>query len=139
MRPIHDLEASLARQLKIPERHVCVVGSTLICGKGNDIDYLCLVPNEKVVLDAGFILDAEVTYESELHSYRYNGENIIATTSEAFFYAELAIAHAARLLKEGAATLDMSSRDDRIEFHQAIRAQVLARLRAQIFVDDPSA
>lgn len=118
-------EQAIAKELGVDPSFVAVVGSTLICGKGNDVDFLCLVPSEDVVTQAGFQSDVEVQYESELHSYRRGETNIIATTSPEFFYTELAIAHAARLVNSR--SFDMSNREDRVDFHSEIRAHVQSR------------
>lgn len=119
-------EAKLANELGVPDRHVCIVGSTLICGKGNDIDYLCLVQSEERLGGCGFGPDIKGVYESDLRSYRRDGQNIIATTSQNFFFAEVAIAHAARLMASG--RFDMSQREERIRFHSEIRTQVMSRM-----------
>ena len=123
-------ERKLAREIGVQTRHVCLVGSTLICGKGNDADFLCLLPSEDVLPGLGFAPDLEVEYESPLRSYRRDGINLIATTEPNFYFAEVAIAHAARAVANSA--FDMSLREDRIRFHSEVRAQVLARLS-----DDP--
>lgn len=119
-------ERKVAKEFRIPERHACVVGSTLICGKGNDVDVLCLVPREEIVEAAGYRPDIEVEYESDLRSYRKDGVNIIATTSPNFFFAEVAIASAAAVI--AMCKFNMSDRDSRVDFHSTVRTQVLARL-----------
>lgn len=124
-------EYALANELGISPRHVCIVGSTLICGKGNDTDYLCLLPSESILDDRGFLPDVEVEYESPLRSFRREGQNLIATTDPNFFFAEVAIAHAARQIAVGA--FDMENRDERIRFHSAVREQVLARMLEELF------
>lgn len=128
---LYDLEVKLAKELGIPNRHVCVVGSTLICGKGEDVDFLCLVPSESILDDLGFLPDAEVTYETPLRSFRRDDHNLIVTTDPNFFFAEVAIAHGARQVASG--TFDMSHRDERIRFHSAVREQVLARMVEDLF------
>lgn len=119
-------EIAIAKEIGIPAHHACVVGSTLICGSGNDVDILCLVPDEGMLSRIGFVPDIEAQYESVLHSYRRDGQNIIATNSPSFFYAEVAIAHAARAISAG--HFDMKEREERIRFHGEVRAEVLARL-----------
>lgn len=122
----YDAEEKLANELGIPRRHVCIVGSTLICGGGTDVDYLCLVPDESKLDECGFIADIDATYESPLRSFRRAGQNAIATTDANFFFAEVAIAHAARAV--AASTFDMKNRDERIRFHSEVRGPVLARM-----------
>lgn len=121
-----DHERALAKELGIPMPHVCVVGSTLICGSGNDVDVLCLVPSEECVTACGFEPDIEASYESPLRSFRRDGLNVIATNDARFFFAEVAIAHAARAVASG--TFDMRSREDRVRFHSEVRQHVLARM-----------
>lgn len=122
----HDKERKLASELGVPVNHVCIVGSTLICGTGNDTDFLCLLPSEDGLAERGFIPDVEASYESPLRSYRRDGENLIATTNSEFFFAEVAIANAAKAIAGD--RFDMSSRDDRIRFHSTIRECVLQRM-----------
>lgn len=125
---IYQEEIRLAKELSLPAAYVCVVGSTLICGHGNDIDFLCLVPQALVLEHHGFQQDCEVQYESNLHSYRRNGQNIIATYSAEFFFSEVAIAHSARLIASD--SFDMSDRGDRVRFHSTVRSHVLERMGA---------
>lgn len=119
-------EAALAKELGIPTASVCVVGSTLICGEGNDIDFLCLVPSEELLEAKGFVADIEASYESPLRSFRRDAQNIIAVTDPAFFLAEVAIAHGARLIAAG--QFDMRQREERIRFHSGVREQVIIRM-----------
>lgn len=128
---LYSKEYALAKELGISPKHVCIVGSTLICGKGNDTDYLCLLPSESILDDRGFLPDVEAEYESPLRSFRREGQNLIATTDPSFFFAEVAIAHAARQIALGA--FDMENRDERIRFHSAVREQVLARMSEELF------
>jgi len=120
-------EEKMASELGIPPQHVCIVGSTLICGAGNDTDFLCLLPSEGVLKNRGFTPDVEASYESPLRSFRRNNQNLIATTEPRFYFAEVAIAHAARLIATD--KFDMSKRGERIRFHSAVRSQVLARMQ----------
>ena len=124
-------EAKIAKELKIAPWRVCLVGSTLIFGKGNDQDFLCLV-DEETVAALGFTPDAELSYESPLRSFRRGNLNIIATSEECFFFAEMAIAHAAKQVA-ASASLDMADREKRIEFHSEIRGYILARLACRDF------
>ena len=118
-------EMTLAKELGVSQRFVCIVGSTLICGAGNDIDFLCLVPGIDLE-ELGFLPDIEASYESPLQSFRRGSQNLIAVTDASFFFAEVAIAHAARIV--AAEEFDMSNRDDRIRFHHAVRCEVLTRM-----------
>jgi hypothetical protein len=121
-------EREVAEQLGVNPVNVCTVGSTLICGKGNDLDLLCLVPNDECLTKAGFAPDVDTQYESELHSWRRDGINIIAVQDRGFFLAEVAIAHGARVINSS--MLDMNDREDRITFHSEIRNSVSVRLTA---------
>jgi hypothetical protein len=121
-----EIEKQIAKELNIPESRACVVGSTLICGKGNDVDVLCLVPSEDVVTAAGYVADVEVHYNSPLRSFRKQGVNLIAVTDPAFFFAEVAIAHAVKVAAHMG--LNMTERDARIVFHSDVREQVLLRM-----------
>lgn len=122
-------EEALAKELGIPARHVCVVGSTLICGEGNDVDFLCLVPSEDILKSHGFAPDIEANYESPLRSFRRQDQNVIAVTRPDFFYAEVAIAHAAQSVARD--TYDMRDREERIRFHSEIRFEVLNRMNEE--------
>lgn len=119
-------EATLAKELGIPARLVCVVGSTLICGEGNDVDFLCLLPSEEILEQHGFAPDIDAQYESPLRSFRRQDQNVIAVTDAAFFFAEVAIAHAAQSVARD--TYDMRDRDERVRFHSEIRFEVLRRM-----------
>lgn len=128
---LYSKEYALAKELGISPRHVCIVGSTLICGKGSDTDYLCLLPSESILDDRGFLPDVEDHYESPLRSFRREEQNLIATTDPIFFFAEVAIAHGARQIAAG--SFDMTQRYERIRFHSAVREQVLARMSEEQF------
>lgn len=121
-------ERKIAKELGIPVRHACIVGSTLICRSGNDLDVLCLMDSEDMLGRLGYEPDIEVAYESDLRSYRKGRVNIIATTSPEFFFAEVAIANAARLV--ATRKFDMKDRDHRVLFHSHVREQVLGRLHS---------
>lgn len=122
----YEQESKLAKELGVPSWKVCTVGSTLICGTGNDVDFLCLVPSDDAVQGCGFEPDIDVSYESPLRSFRRDGVNVIATTDPRFFFAEIAIAHAAKAI--AGEKFDMNNRDDRVRFHGEVRQHVLARL-----------
>ena len=124
-------EKEIADELGIPPAHVCIVGSTLICGKGNDIDALCLVPSEDILVDHEYHPDVETQYESVLHSYRKGDVNVIAVTDARFFFAELAIANAAAAVNKFG--FDFNNRDARILFHQWVRDAVLSRISEDTF------
>ena len=121
----YQAEWDLAKELGVPVQHVCIVGSTLICGNGNDVDFLCLLPSEDKMAECGFEPDIEASYESPLRSFRREGKNAIVTTEPWFFYAEVAIAHAAREVAAG--PFDMGQREERIRFHSIVRGSVLQR------------
>lgn len=123
---IPEAERKIANELGVPVQNVSVVGSTLICGSGNDVDFLCLVPSEDGLEALGFAPDVELSYESPLRSFRRGGQNLIATTDPRFFFAEVAIAHAAKLVAVD--KFNMAEREERIRFHSEVREQVLARL-----------
>jgi len=122
-------ELKIARELGIDPVNVCTVGSTLICGKGNDLDLLCLIPSVECLLQAGFQVDREVHYDSPLRSWRRGDINIIAVFDRAFFLAEVAIAHAARTFHQF--PYSMSRREQRVEFHGAVRRAVLEHMEPQ--------
>lgn len=121
-------EREIATELNVPIVNVCTVGSTLICGVGNDIDLLCLVPSDDCLFKAGFSKEIETEYESELHSWRRDGLNIIAVQDRGFFLAEVAIAHGAKACRD--LSPDMDSRGGRIDFHSAVRDAVISRMGA---------
>ena len=123
---LYTQEYNLAKELGIPAANVCIVGSTLICGGGNDVDFLCLIPSEDILEAKGFTPDLEKSYESPLRSFRREGQNVIDVTDPAFFLAEVAIAHGARLVAAG--PFDMTNREERIRFHSGVREQVLIRM-----------
>lgn len=125
-----DMEAKIAAELHVPSVNVCMVGSTLICGYGNDIDLLCLVPSDECLEKAGFKPDVERLYESALKSWRRDNINIIAVHDRAFFLTEVAIAYAAKVVHE--IPLDMRHRHDRIAFHSQVRDIVLSRISAGV-------
>jgi hypothetical protein len=122
---LFSAEAKLAEEFGVPAQNVCIVGSTLICGDGNDIDFLCLLPSDELATKCGFAPDVELSYESPLRSFRREGQNAIVTTEPWFFYAEIAIAHAAAAIASW--PFEMSNRDERIRFHSMIRGAVLRR------------
>lgn len=123
--PSMKAEAQISKELGIDPVHVCTVGSTLICGKGNDIDLLCLVPSDDCLIAAGFSTDIEAEYESDLASWRRGNINIIAVRDRAFFLAEVAIAYGAQTA--GKYKFDMTQRDERVAFHSRVRSAVLSR------------
>lgn len=116
------ITAQIASELGVAHANVCLVGSTLTCGKGNDVDLLCFVPSDECLIKAGFAPDTELRYESALHSWRRDGINIIATQDRGFFLSEIAIAYGAKLVRER--SFDMTDRDDRIAFHSEVRLAV---------------
>ncbi|MFG6591248.1 hypothetical protein [Sulfitobacter sp. 1A12157] len=122
---------SIAKQLGIPSEQVCLVGSSLICGKGNDIDVLCLLDGGKEPEDAGFMPDLDcLEYESDFTSYRKGDVNLLVTRDRPYFMAEVAIAHAARVFNEG--KFDMTNRYDRVSFHGLVRSAVAGHMQTEI-------
>jgi hypothetical protein len=70
--------------------------------------------------------DVALSYESPLRSYRRGNVNLIVTTDPHFFFAEVAIAHSAKLVARE--HFDMGKRGDRIAFHALVRENILWRL-----------
>jgi hypothetical protein len=125
---ITNIEIQIAKELGVPVQNVCTVGSTLICGKGNDTDLLCLVPSDDCLTKAGFSPDVDLQYESALHSWRRGDINIIAVNDRAFFLAEVAITYGAMAVRM--VRYNMDDRADRVAFHTLIRGEVLRRIDA---------
>jgi hypothetical protein len=122
-------EKAVAVELGIEQRYACVVGSTLICDGGNDVDVLCLVLDDSVLADAGFVRDDYGHYQDLVFaSWRRGDLNIIATPCSEFFFAEVAIAHAAKIVA-GGGTFNMNTRAGRVAFHADIRGSVLMRFK----------
>ncbi|AET42284.1 hypothetical protein DSS3P1_72 [Ruegeria phage DSS3-P1] len=118
-------ERKVAEELGLQPSQVCLVGSTLICGSGNDEDFLCLVSDTSTLAAEGYDPDIDMLlYDSPLQSWRKGSRNIIAVTDERFFLAEVAIAYAAREATRGH---DLGQRHGRVAFHQTIREVVLHR------------
>lgn len=124
------MEAKIATELGVDPMNVCTVGSTLICGKGNDIDLLCLVPGDECLEKAGFSPDTKLRYESALHSWRRGEINIIAVHDRLFFMAEVAIAYGAKIANE--MKPDLRNREDRVAFHSQVREAVMSRISAGV-------
>jgi hypothetical protein len=123
--PYLVVEQKIASELQIDVWRVCLIGSTLICGKGNDQDFICLVA-EEVVIARGFQADVECFYESPFRSFRRGDVNLIVTTDERFFFSEVAIAHAAKQIAQH--DFDMTRRVDRVMFHSEVRENISRRL-----------
>lgn len=123
-------ERDIAKELGISPHAVCLVGSTLICGEGNDRDFLCLIRDDDPLILAGFTPDEDhLLYDSEFVSWRReNGDNVIAVKDLAFFLAEVATAHAARMANNHPS--DLSERGNRVNFHAMVRSKVTNRLHA---------
>lgn len=117
-------ERIVANELGLPVQNVCMVGSTLICGEGNDEDFLVLLPVPKYLEGFGYRRDRDIElYDSSFQSYRRGRRNIIAVWDLEFFTSEAAIAHCARAVNKGR-LVSMESRDDRVAFHSEVRAIV---------------
>lgn len=129
-------EERIARELNILPVRVCLIGSKLIVGEGNDNDFLILLSDDKRLIDAGFEPDLEHnSYPSEFESWRKNDDNLIVTQDRGYFLSEYAIAYAAKSLfhharNDGKEAFDMTTRDGRVMFHSIIREAVAQRLHA---------
>jgi hypothetical protein len=85
--------------------------------------------DDSVLTDAGFVRDDYGHYQDLLFaSWRRDDLNIIATPCSEFFFAEVAIAHAAKIVA-GGETFDMNTRAGRVAFHADIRGSVLMRFK----------
>lgn len=123
---IHTLE----KELSIPVENICLVGSRLICGKGNDWDFLVLC-REDTVERAGYIRDLDGDfYPSMFASFRKGDVNLIVTQDVAFFAGECAIAYSAMLFHHNRSELDMSNREGRVRFHGYVRNYIHGHLGA---------
>lgn len=129
-------EGLIAGELRVLGVNVCLVGSTLINGAGNDEDYLVLLEDTKDLTWLGFGPDLAVNkYPSNFESWRRKKTNLIVTPDRGFFLSEVAIAEAARALvfharNDGKAPFEMETREGRLAFHAIIRERVEIRLHA---------
>lgn len=129
-------EGKIAGELRVLDVNVCLVGSTLINGTGNDEDYLVLLEDTKDLERLGFEPDLEGDlYPSDFESWRRENINLIVTPDRGFFLSEVAIAEAARALvyharTDGKVPFEMKTREDRVAFHSIIRECVEIRLHA---------
>lgn len=112
------------RDMGIRSSDWSIVGSTLICGEGSDVDILCYSTKSEFPSDYGFKPDiAEELYDSNFQSWRKGDVNILVTTNRNYFASEVTIAAAAALLNENT-TYDMSLREGRVSFHRELRMRV---------------
>ncbi len=119
----------LADELAISPDCLAVAGSTLICGEGNDLDVLALLPVAKVrKLEAfGFDHCTRYPYEgSPFTAFRRGTLNLLAITDRGFFLTELAAAKAAEWVQKQVNLFE--DRETWVDFHGAIRDS-LARYR----------
>lgn len=129
-------ESQIASELKLLDASVCMVGSTLIKGEGNDEDFLVLLEDTKGLAGLGYQPDLEVNdYPSNFESWRRGKVNLIVTPDRGFFLSEVAIAEAARALSfharnDGKEAFDMDNREGRVAFHSIVRESVEVRLHA---------
>jgi len=102
-----------------------IVGSTLICGKGNDIDILCYSDDPKFPMKYGFKPDLEddAMYDSNFQSWRKGNFNLLVTTNRPYFTSEVTIAAAAALANEPN-RFDLNTREGRVAFHRELRMAV---------------
>lgn len=130
---IKDMYA-VAEQLNLPSINLSVVGSTLICGKGNDLDILCLMPpkcDEQLRL-LGWnedLDDQQAHYDGHFASWRKDNTNLLVTSDHAYFMAEVTAAWSAHIIAVSG-QLDMSRRDVRVAFHSLLRQKVAHHLDA---------
>lgn len=138
IRMLETEEHRIARLLSLPPENVCTVGSKLICGSGNDHDFLVLIRGDKALHDAGFAPDlAEQNYPGNFSSWRKGNDNVIATEDRGFFLAEYATATAAKVIArntlfDGEPPFDFDRRADRVAFHALVREAVEDRLGARL-------
>lgn len=124
----------IAELLGVPQHHVCLVGSRLICGEGHDTDLLVLSGSELTLIEAGYHRDLEdALYEDTAFvSWRKGDMNVLLTSDPQYFAAEVAIAYAAQAIAQN--TFDMSDRDGRVAFHSLVRSVVAPHIApAEVF------
>ena len=102
-----------------------IVGSTLICGKGSDIDILCYSDDPKFPMKYGFKSDLEddTAYDSDFQSWRKGNVNLLVTANRPYFTSEVTIATAAALANEPN-RFDLNTREGRVEYHRELRMNV---------------
>lgn len=131
----------LAKQLNVPYANLAIVGSTMICGKGGDLDVLCLMANELGTFDTlereGFKPDITDAYDSEFQSYRKCELNLLVTHNVNYFIAELTAAVSAHIIFESG-HLDMSQREVRVTFHSLARQIMYPRLGVTVPIVEPA-
>lgn len=114
-------EKTIADQIGVFSENVCLIGSQLIVGKGNDTDFLCLQNDRARLQMVGFVEDIEGAseYDGAFASWRKDKTNLIVTQDRGFFLSEIAIAHSAMIIRSD--DLDMETRDGRVDFHGRVR------------------
>jgi len=131
---MHHNTHEIADMIGVDESNVALVGSTLICGKGNDFDFLVLTQHaDEVFHDLGFTreLDPQATnYPTQFTSWRKDKINLIVTDERGFFFAEYAAALSAMMISRN--NYDFDTRDGRVEFHSAIRGFIEDKMGADL-------
>jgi len=122
----------VAEALGIDGDNVALVGSRLICGTGNDWDFLVLMNMDGDKMEElGFSPDlTDGAYPSVFASWRKDDVNLIITDDRGFFLAEYAIAIAAMKCHQDWGGMTMRQR--RVEFHGQIRGYVEDKLGADL-------
>lgn len=113
---------AVADDLGIPSDRVALIGSQLICGAGNDEDYIVylegFLDNPDLLNDKGYRPDIDgPIYPDEFASYRKGVVNLIVTNSKSFFRSEIAIAWTLKYMHDNP-DLDLSKRENRVAAHQ---------------------
>ena len=113
------------QEMGIESHNWAIVGSTLICGKGNDVDILCYSYDFKFPMKYGFKPDLEddTMYDSGFQSWRKGNVNLLVTTYRPYFTSEVTIAAAAALANEPN-RFDLNTREGRVAFHRELRMAV---------------
>ena len=113
------------REMGIESHNWTIVGSTLICGEGKDIDILCYSNDPKFPMKHGFKPDLEddTMYDSNFQSWRKGNVNLLVTTNRPYFTSEVTIAAAAALANEPN-RFDLNTREGRVEYHRELRMNV---------------
>lgn len=113
--------AELADALGVNRGRVAAVGSKLICGAGNDYDFLALLDDEKTgPVKLGFEPDLETQlYDSVFTSWRKDDVNLLVTTDPSYYASEVTIAWAAALTN--LQSFNFNTREGRVAFHSKLR------------------
>ena len=122
----------VAEALGIDGDNVALVGSRLICGTGNDWDFLVLMNfDEDQLEELGFEPDlSDARYDSNFQSWRKGDVNLIVTDDRGFFLAEYATAIAAMAVQRS--WNQLGTRERRVDFHGYVRGFVTDKLGADL-------